>query len=224
MSHQLNLERIKAVHQALGDLQSQVVFVGGSTVSLYAEHHAYEFRGTDDVDVIVEIAKYPEHVQFEEQIRKKGFADDQRMRGRYKVHDITVDIIPTIDVSMGFSNLWYPDGFKNAVQYSIDQDTTVKILSPPYLIATKLEAFKNRGNDDGRTSQDFEDIVYVMENRRSIWEEMEAAPDNVKQYLKEEFTTLLKNKYINEWIECHVEFYSPPSTVFILAEMKRFVA
>lgn len=49
MSHEINLIRIKAVHAALGHLQDQVVFVGGSTIFLYADQHAFEFRGTDDV-------------------------------------------------------------------------------------------------------------------------------------------------------------------------------
>jgi predicted nucleotidyltransferase len=193
MSHQINLERIKAVHLALKDLNKQVVFVGGSTISLYADRHAFEFRGTDDVDVIIEITSYPEHARFEEELRARGFVDDigSQIRGRFKLMHITVDVIPTQDIAMGFSNIWYPEGFKNAMPYVIDAETTVRILRPPYLIATKLEAFKNRGGMDGRTSQDFEDIVYVMENRSAIWDEMNAVEENLKDYLRWEFKALL---------------------------------
>jgi predicted nucleotidyltransferase len=226
MSHEVNLARIKAVHIALGDLQNEVVFVGGSTVSLYADQHGFEFRGTDDVDVIIEIANYPQHVGFEARVREKGFADDVEspVRGRFKLGDITVDLIPTRNILMGFENIWYPDGFKNAMPYAVDEDITVRILSSPYLLATKLEAFKSRGRNDGRTSQDFEDIVYVLENRAAIWDECRAADEQVREYLRVEFKGLLSQKYIYEWIDCHVDFDSPPSTVFILEEAKSFVA
>ncbi len=42
MSHQTNITRIRAVSNALGDLRDQVVFVGGATVSLYADRIAVE--------------------------------------------------------------------------------------------------------------------------------------------------------------------------------------
>ena len=54
-------------------------------------------------------------------------------------------------------------GYKNAIEYSIDENETIKILSPEHFLATKLEAFKNRGYSDPRQSQDFEDIVYILE-------------------------------------------------------------
>jgi len=34
MSHAQNIARIKVVHQALGDLNQKVIYVGGATVSL----------------------------------------------------------------------------------------------------------------------------------------------------------------------------------------------
>lgn len=54
MSHQTNLLRIKAVYNALGSLQDDVVFVGGATVSLYADRMAEEVRPTDDIDILIE--------------------------------------------------------------------------------------------------------------------------------------------------------------------------
>jgi len=75
----------------------------------------------------------------------------------------------------------------------IDDRCTVKILSAPYFIATKLEAFKGRGKNDGRTSSDFEDIIYVLENRKEIWKEMIEAKKELQDYLKFEFENLLKN-------------------------------
>lgn len=55
MSHHINITRIKSVYNALGDLKDKVVFVGGATVSLYADSVSEEIRPTEDIDIIVEI-------------------------------------------------------------------------------------------------------------------------------------------------------------------------
>lgn len=105
--------------------------------------------------------------------------------------------------------------------FTIDQKNTIKILSAPYFLATKLEAFKSRGKGNGRTSHDFEDIVFVLENRSSIWEEMNSLNGEIKAYLKHEFLLLLNNSNIPEWIDCHVERGTPPATLLILQQLKK---
>lgn len=224
MSHQDNVSRIKVVREALGDLRNDVVFVGGSTVSFYADRETFEVRETDDVDVIIEVLTYSDHAKFEEKIQKLGFSPDasSKVKVRYKIKGITVDFMPTTDVAIGFENKWYPDGFKNAVEYSIDENETIKILAPEHFLATKLEAFKSRGYSDPRQSQDFEDIVYVLENRNSIWSELTTCSEPLKSYLKAEFGKLLSQQGIEEWIDCHIDFISPPSTNMIIEELTKF--
>ena len=109
-----------------------------------------------------------------------------------------------------------------AINYEIDATYSVKILTAPYFIATKLEAFKGRGENDGRTSQDFEDIIYVLENRQSIWEEINQLDGMIRDYLRSEFLNLLDHPYILEWIDCHVERSSPPATNNIFERLKEF--
>lgn len=41
MSHHINLTRIKGVANALSDLKDEIAFVGGATVSLYADTPEY---------------------------------------------------------------------------------------------------------------------------------------------------------------------------------------
>jgi hypothetical protein len=55
MSHRENILRIKVVHDALGELNKDVIFVGGVTVSLYADRPFNEVRPTDDVDIVIEL-------------------------------------------------------------------------------------------------------------------------------------------------------------------------
>lgn len=225
MSHHKNIVRIKAVHNNLADLKDKVVFVGGATTSLYADRQTLEVRPTDDVDVIIELINYNERAKLEEKLRTIGFQHDieSTVVCRFKIQGIIVDIMPTTPDSIGFSNRWYPEGFKHAVEYKIDDNNIVKILSSTYFIATKLEAFKGRGNGDGRTSQDFEDIVYVLENRQTIWEELNNTTGEIRNYLINEFKQLKNNVNLFEWIDSHVEYASPPASYFILNEIEKFI-
>ena len=147
MGTQTNLVRLKAISQALGNLKEKVVFVGGATLSLYPDRRILEVRSTDDVDVIIELVSYAQRMEIEERLRTIGFINDQQsgILCRYKINGITVDIMPTDETSIGFKNKWYSSGFKKAIPHSIDNDTTIYILSAPYFIATKMEAFKSRG-------------------------------------------------------------------------------
>ena len=178
---------------------------------------------TDDVDVIIEILNYNDYTAIEEKLRKIGFENDIHSGKicRWKIHGITVDIMPTSNTAISISNIWYPEGFTNAINCVIDETCTVKILSAPYFIATKLEAFKSRGKNDGRTSHDFEDIVFVLENRNIIWDEINNINSSVKIYLQTEFRRLSYNTSIIEWIDCHVERLSPPATYYILDKIKK---
>ena len=223
MSHSLNIDRIKTVSHALGALKEKIVFVGGAVISLYADRAVFEVRATEDVDVIIEIVNYSARAALEEKLRQIGFAHDieSSVVCRFKIAGVVVDVMPTNDPSIGFTNRWYPEGFKQSVMFTIDQKNTIKILSAPYFLATKLEAFKSRGKGNGRTSHDFEDIVFVLENRSSVWEEMNSLNGEIKAYLKHEFLLLLNNSNIPEWIDCHVERGTPPATLLILQQLKK---
>lgn len=227
MSHYTNIVRIKAVANALGDLNQQVVFVGGATLSLYSTRKEnFEVRPTEDIDVIIEVLNYAKGTELDDKLRSIGFTNDvaSGVICRWLIEKIIVDIMPTTSTSIGFSNQWYPEGYKNAINCKIDESCTVRILNSPYFIATKLEAFKGRGENDGRTSHDFEDIIYVLENRQEIWQEIESASSGIKEYLRFEFGNLLDNSNIIEWIDSHVERGSPPATYFIYEKLKDFIA
>ena len=225
MSYRLNITRIKAVYHALEELASQVVFVGGATVALYAERPYTDARATDDVDILVELVNYRGYAAVEEQLRKKGFENDvdSGVLCRYKIKGITVDVMPTSDAVLGFANQWYPEAFATAQKKMIDELVTVNIFQPVYFLATKMEAFKDRGGNDGRTSTDFEDIVFILNKRNSIWQELEQSNENVKQYLTAAFKKWLNEKYIEEWISCHLDFDEQRRVDFIIHSLQEFV-
>nr|WP_294991564.1 hypothetical protein [uncultured Sediminibacterium sp.] len=99
----------------------------------------------------------------------------------------------------------------------------IHIFSPPYFIASKLEAFKSRGNHDGRTSSDFEDIVFVLENNSRVWEEMDNADEDVRMYLQQTFGQLMREPFFEEWVDAHAGYGVIPATVFILERLDIFL-
>jgi predicted nucleotidyltransferase len=225
MSHRENITRIKAVYLALEELAPDVVFVGGATVSLYSTRPETETRPTDDVDIVVELMHYKEYAVIEEKLRSKGFVNDVEsgVICRYTIYGITVDVMPTSEDILGFSNKWYPEAFANSIQIDPEDGLSIRVFSAPYFLATKLEAFVDRGVNEGRFSSDFEDIVHVLNNRQSVWEEMKNAHEPVKQYLKNEFAKLLNQKYIDEWIGAHIEYNEQRRVGFILGSISEFV-
>jgi hypothetical protein len=225
MSHNENIVRIKVVHDALEELSSEVVFVGGATVSFYADRPAGEPRPTEDVDILVELLHYKDYAQIEERLRKKGFMNDMESNVicRYKVRGIIVDVMSTRENPLGFTNRWYEKGYRTAMKYSVDKNYTLSIFQPVYFLASKFEAFNNRGQGDGRWSSDFEDIVFVLNNRAAIWSELRKAEGEVADFLKEQFSRLLQNNYADEWISSHLDFTEQRRVRLILGEMEAFI-
>ncbi|MBP3944589.1 hypothetical protein J5U18_13710 [Sphingobacteriaceae bacterium WQ 2009] len=225
MSYQQNLVRIKVVFDALEELGPKVIFVGGATVSLYADRIGEETRPTDDVDILIEVLHYSDYAGIEEKLRLKGFSNDVEsgVICRYKVQGIVVDVMPTAEEILGFANKWYIEGYKYAMEHVINESYKINIFSPPYFLATKLEAFKDRGKNDGRWSTDFEDIVYVLNNRSKIWSEIGEADYNVKSYLLTEFKNLVENKYIDEWISSHLGYGEQERTYHIIGSINELL-
>lgn len=204
-----NLVRIKAVAGFLKDLGQPVVFVGGATVSLYATKPvlAASIRPTDDVDVVIEILSYGGYAVIEDRLREIGFENDQEsgIICRYKIQGIIVDIMPTDESVLNFNNKWYPDGYKNAIEFTLDDGTAIFIFSLPYFLASKWDAHKDRGAGDLRTSQDFEDMVYVFENCKDVFEQLSAGSKEILAYFREEWKSLIDTPDFEEGVYAHME-------------------
>lgn len=225
MSHQENTTRIKVVHNALGELAGRFFFVGGATVSLYTDRMADEVRPTDDVDILIELTGRVDYAVLEEQLRSKGFINDvaSGVICRYKIKGVTVDVMPTSETILGFTNRWYAAGVKNGISVNLDENTAIRIFDSIHFLASKIEAFKSRGGNDGRWSTDFEDIVYLLNNRSSIWLELRECGEPVLSYLREEIKALLENKYLDEWIGCHLEFSEQKRGAYIIGSLSEFI-
>lgn len=203
-----NIVRIKVVAKALQELNNKVVFIGGAVVDLYADDPTRgEIRPTDDVDVFMEIVSYVNYVHIEEKLREIGFKNDMESNVicRYKYHDIIVDVMPDDETVLGFANTWYKKGFRNCWAIKLD-DIEITILDVAYFLATKFEALDSkRHGDDYRLNSDFEDIVYIFDNRSTILKDITSADDLVSQFLKTSIAALLIRPNIEEEVSANLE-------------------
>jgi hypothetical protein len=75
------------------------------------------------------------------------------------VHQGTIlDVIPLDERILGFSNRWYPGAMEAAVRRRLADDLEIRMVTAPFFVATKLEAFKGRGRGDFFGSRDLEDF------------------------------------------------------------------
>lgn len=228
MSYHTNIVRLKVVANALGTWKEKVIFVGGATVSLYATRpEAMSIRPTDDIDVVVELVSLGEFYDLQDHLLKLGFKNDMNSKiiSRFLIQGLKVDFIPTNPSVLGFSNKWYRPGVKTSISYDLNNSTTIRIFTAPYFIASKMEAFKTRGEGDLYASHDLEDIISILDNRDSIEEELINSDSKVRKYLKDEFAALLRQRSFEEALLGHVEqFNQMQRKERIMAILKNYCA
>jgi hypothetical protein len=181
----------------LKPLLAEVVFVGGcATQLLITDSAAAPVRITDDVDVIVEITSLPQYARFSKRLRKLGFREDSTEAApicRFTADRMKLDVMPTDEKILGFSNRWYKSALRSA-QIAEFQGMKLRVVTAPHFLATKLEAFKGRGGGDVYASKDLEDIIAVIDGRPSLLQEVNAARTTLRTYIGREFAALLNNQ------------------------------
>ena len=193
------------VAKALKDLKDQMVFIGGSVVSLYTDDPAAdEIRPTADIDMTLNVANLSNWSDLQEKLSSLGFHPDPFGHAicSYKYKDIPIDIMPAEDGPLGPTNKWYKFGFDN-LWTARAQDEAIKILPAPCYLATKFEAFNDRGRDY-RTSHDFEDIIYILDNRTTIVEEVKNTNPEIQNYLQTQLSKLEKDISYDEILSAHI--------------------
>ncbi len=192
----LHERMIKKVALALGELNEKVVYVGGAVVNHYADDPAAEdVRPTKDIDVFLEIATYGKLTKLQEELAAKGFhpAADEEVICRFRYEEILLDVMSTEAVGWASTDKWFEPGMLNLVRIQIE-DVTINILNLSYFLAAKFNAFHDR-EEEARTSRHFEDIVFLLDNRVNLVEEIRDSPDDVKNFLVQQFQELLKVEY-----------------------------
>ncbi len=198
---------LAVVAKGLRGFKEKVVFVGGATIDLYVTYPAEAIsRPTDDVDCVVEMTSRGQYYVIEEELRSLGFKNSLGKGPicRWEYCGIMVDVMPTEGKILGFSNRWYPAGLAGAETAVLPDGQKIEIFTAAYLLASKLEAFSDRGKEDFFGSPDIEDIVAILDGCSDLKELIQSSPADVRSYLAEKFQTLLSTAHFVENIPGHV--------------------
>jgi predicted nucleotidyltransferase len=216
----INLQVVDKVAGLLGQLNDEVVYVGGAVASLYITEKAADLpRPTKDVDVSIQLGSISEWEQLRERLAQLRIFPDQtsKVMYRYKYEDIIIDFIPTEATAIGPTNRWLKPGFEHAFKVELGENH-INILPLPFYLATKWEAYKGRGGEDPRTSHDFEDIIYILDNNQDVFEKVTEAPEDVKKFLASMAKEILKHNSFPEIVESHMEYSEIPDRFPMLKE------
>jgi predicted nucleotidyltransferase len=185
------VEMVQKVARALGPLIDEVVVVGGTVPSLLVtDPAAPPVRPTKDVDLVVNSQGRQDHATFEERLRNRGFQIQAPPACRYGIADVLVDIMTTTPVAGGFSDRWYAEAFATAAPARLPDGSTIRVIRSPLFLATKLNAWRDRGNGD-YYAQDLEDILAVIDGRSVLLDEIRQSSPEVRTFLADSFGQLL---------------------------------
>lgn len=203
-----NLAMLEFAVSKLGELTGDLVFLGGCTTALFiTDSEAVDVRATFDVDCIVDVISLGQYHKIEKKLRALGFK--QTMEGdlvcRWFFDDLVLDVMPTDEKVLGFGNRWYSAAIEKPVVHIL-KNGSIKTVAPPYFLATKLEAFLTRGENDLLTSHDYEDIISVIDGRPEIVNEIKNADSNLKVYLARIFSEITDRDQFISTLPGHLNY------------------
>jgi hypothetical protein len=190
-----NLRLLEEAATKLAPFLREIVFVGGVTLGLLiTDKAAAPIRSTDDVDVIAEILTYLDYIAFSERLRKAQFTEDtseEPLMCRWFHGKLKLDVLALSKEVLGYTNLWYESALHHAIAFVLPSGQAIRVITAPYFLGTKMEAFRGRGNMDFLASHDLEDFIAVIDGRSTILREIADSPTDVREYLVEATASLL---------------------------------
>ncbi len=203
-----NLEILILVVEQLGTLKNDMVFLGGcATGLLITDPAAPPIRVTRDVDAIVQVYSQAEYYGLAEKLRERGFNEDTRDDApicRWISGAVVLDVMPTNPEILGFGNLWYEKALEHSLTFTLPGRKSINLVTAPYFLITKLEAFRGRGNGDYMLSHDIEDIVAVLDGRPELISEISNTGIDLATELSRQFKMLKEDQRFLDAVSGHM--------------------
>lgn len=209
----MSAEQLETAAAALGPLLNEVVFLGGASIHLWlSDPAAPAARATDDVDVISAITTRTDYYRLGERLRERGFseASDSQVicRWRHLETRLLLDVMPQEESVLGFSNPWYQHAIETAAELQLPSATRIRAATPPSIIATKLAAWKGRGEGDMLRSLDLHDILVLIDGRPELPDEIAAGTAELQGCIADELSSVRKDPYFHYLAESALHGYA----------------
>jgi len=78
---------------------------------------------------------------------------------------------------------WYESAMETATATVIGDQVSIRLITAPCLMATKLEAFTGRGRGDYLASHDLEDVIAVVDGRSELIDEVARSDSKMKAFI-----------------------------------------
>lgn len=118
---------------------------------------------------------------------------------------LLLDVMPTEAAILGFENRWQAEAFPHAVESLLPSGRAIATIPPPFLLATKLEAFGTRGKRDFYGSRDFGDVVVLIDGREELADEVERAPETLREYVADQIEELSRHLSSTTGLRGHLQ-------------------
>ncbi len=192
-----SIDMLMVVARVLNRLPQPVVYTGGATIPLYLDAlSARDMRPTDDVDCVVEVTSQREYYQLSATLRELGLSEDSSAGAplcRWLCEGVKLDVMPVDPQVLGFGNRWYEPGVADSIDFVLPNGIEIKIFTTAYLLASKIEAFGNRGKNQFYFSKDFEDIITLFNGSPNLIAEIAASKTEVRTFITTWIETERKN-------------------------------
>lgn len=202
-----NVDIFERAIERLGDLADEMVFLGGcATGLLLTDVAAPPIRETRDVDAIVQAVSLGDYYRISDRLRAAGFSEDTSEGApicRWRTDDVLLDVMPTDRRILGFGGRWYEEAMKNARVAELPSGKRIRMVSAPYFLITKLDAFAGRGSDYV-VSHDMEDLIAVLDGRPEVVQEVEDADWHLSRELGSRFQGLLNDPRFLDAVSAHL--------------------
>lgn len=93
-------------------------------------------------------------------------------------------------------------------------DLSIRLVTPPLFAATKLEAYRGRGNGNLLNSNDIEDLVNLFNGRDDIIQQIKSVDDEVRRYIAANIASLLAESDFDYAIQGNVRNAAREAVVF----------
>ena len=203
---------IVALSEKLAGTPFDFAFLGGSVLSLLVTDPTVDaIRVTKDVDVIVGVRSRNEFHEEEHELEARGFRHDTSDDApicRWIADGVVVDVLPVREEVLGWRSEWFEQALLAARTMEVEGHS-VKVVTAPFFVALKLEAFEDRGKGDFIMSTDFEDVICLFNGRRNVLDEILAEPI-VCAGIAEKFARYVENADLQDAVLGFVQTEADP--------------
>lgn len=219
---------IVALNEKLAGTPFDFAFLGGSVLSILVNDPTIDaIRVTKDIDVVVGVRTRSEFHREERELEARGFRHDTNDDApicRWLADGIVVDVLPAREEVLGWRSQWFEQALQAAQVVDIEGHL-IKVVTAPFFVALKLEAFEDRGQGDFLGSTDFEDVICLFNGRRNVVDEIMAQPV-VCDGIRSKFSRHIQNTDLEDAVLGFVQTESDPEERFraIMSAFRRLGA